>query len=130
MTQPMSASSLVCSPGDYAKFVCFLLDSPANDPHLCSAKTLREMFSPQIPVTEGVSCGLGIGLQHSPQGDSFWHWGNNAGMYHSFFVGYPEHGLGAVAFTNSGNGLKLCQSIIPKAIGGEHPALHWPMVVR
>ena len=108
---------------------CALLDLLSSSFSLLGPPaTVQTMLSPEQSAYDGVDWGLGIGLQKSPTSPSFWHWGNNGGRYNAFFVGYPKRGLGAVVLTNSGNGLKLCRSIIPEAIGGDHPALRWPMV--
>lgn len=128
-TEPNAASSLVCTAADYARFVCALLSAPKADDRLLLTD-VSQMWKPQVEVTDGISWGLGIGSEHTPAGDACWHWGNNGSRYNCFVVAFPQQRIGLVVFTNSGNGLKACVDIVPAAIGGDHPALRWKMVVR
>ena len=129
-TKPNAASSLVCTTADYARFVERLLAEPAPAANGLTVSKVNRMWEPRIKAADGVSWGLGIGVEHTPDGDAFWHWGNNGELYNCFVVGFPKHRIGVVVMTNSGNGLKACAEIVPAAIGGDHPALRWQMVVR
>ena len=71
---------------------------------------------------EGVSWGLGIGLQASGGGPSFWHWGDN-GDFKAFAVAYKYEKLGVVYFANSGTGLSIVGDLVRAALGGSHPAI-------
>jgi CubicO group peptidase (beta-lactamase class C family) len=73
---------------------------------------------PQVRVNADISWGLGIGIQHSDQGDSLWHWGANTG-YKSLIVMYPDHGLGIVVLTNSDRGLPVARDIAQRVLGGK-----------
>jgi len=84
-------------------------------------ETRAEMLRPQTRVSEEISWGLGWGLQQTPAGNAFWHWGNNPGAK-SFAIGYAKEGIGVVVLTNSDNGMRLCARAIPAAIGGGEPA--------
>jgi len=129
-TEANAASSLVCTASDYARFVCALLAPPKAAEHFLSLNRVDQMWKSQVEVIEGVSWGLGIGVEHTTTGDAFWHWGNNGSRYNCFAVAFPQSKVGLVVFANSGNGLKACTEIVPAAIGGDHPALRWKMVVR
>jgi CubicO group peptidase (beta-lactamase class C family) len=72
----------------------------------------------QVGVNADISWGLGIGIQHSDQGDSLWHWGANTG-YKSLIVIYPDHGLGLVVLTNGDAGLSVARDIAQRALGGK-----------
>lgn len=125
-----AASSLVCTAADYAKFVCALLAPPQTMEGLLPLGAVAKLWKPQVEAADGISWGLGLGVEHTPSGDAFWHWGNNSSRYHCFVVAFPLERIGVVVFTNSGNGLKACTEIVPAAVGGDHPALRWKMVVR
>jgi hypothetical protein len=75
------------------------------------------MLKPQVEVGRDVSWGLGWGLLRAGGGDTFWHWGNWAGLYHHFAITLRDGRKGVVIMTNSGNGLKLCQQLTSMAIG-------------
>lgn len=128
-TKPNAAASLVCTAADYARFFCALLKPPMTSDGSFALKDVARMYKPQVDVAEGISWGLGIGIEHTADGDAFWHWGNNGSSYTSFAVAFPRERIGVVVFTNSGNGLKACTQIVPVAIGGDHPALRWKKVV-
>jgi len=127
--QPNAASSLVCTPSDYATFMAALLAPPASGEHTLRQPAVAQMLKPQIEATKDVSWGLGVGLEHTPAGDAFWHWGSNFSRYQCFMVAFPAHRIGVVAFTNSGAGTKACAEIVPAAIGGDHPAFRWKKVL-
>jgi CubicO group peptidase (beta-lactamase class C family) len=96
---------------------------------------VAQMLRAHVRVSERVSWGLGVGIQHGPQGNSFWHWGLNPG-YESLMVGYPEQKIGVVVLTNGGPGgagLKVARRVAHRAIGGDHysywnevPGAFWP----
>jgi hypothetical protein len=81
---------------------------------------------PNGPVTlnDCVGWGLGWGIQRTPEGDAFWHWGDN-GCYRAFAIGSPESGNGMVVLTNSENGQRVIRTILRDLIGGDYPALDW-----
>lgn len=124
-TQPNAAASLVCTPGDYATFVCALLDPPQQDAFHLNADSIAAMFTPQISVTDDVDWGLGWGLQTNADGQSFWHWGNQNGIYHNFVIANRKTRSGIVVFTNGQNGMQVYTSMIRAAMGAESPALDW-----
>jgi len=73
---------------------------------------------PQVKLNADISWGLGIGIQHSDDGDALWHWGANTG-YQSLMVMYPEHGFGIVVLTNGDGGLVAARDIAQRALGGK-----------
>ena len=70
---------------------------------------------------------MGWGLEKTNDGRFFWHWGD-LGTFKSFTLGSKESNTGIVILTNSQNGLKICEQIVRKAVGGEHPAFKFWMI--
>ena len=107
------ASNLIRSTApDIARFMCELM----NPKHLSEA-TIREMMTEQVTVGDGVSWGLGIGLQHSGAGDAFWQWGDDPG-FKSLLVGYRKDKIGVVVLTRGSGGYEILGKIAQRAIGG------------
>jgi CubicO group peptidase (beta-lactamase class C family) len=132
--EPLSASTLQTTAGDYASFVEALLNGTGLKP-----ETIREMEKPQVAVdpectnctdrapkqlSKSVFWGLGIGIQETPQGESLWHWGDN-GRFKAYVVAYPKQKIGVVLFMNGENGLSILGPLLQTSVGGEQPALHW-----
>jgi CubicO group peptidase (beta-lactamase class C family) len=131
MLQANAASTLVCNARDYARFAAIVARPPAPSDVFLRPETLEEIFTPYIEAGPDIQWGLGWGLQMGPAGpESYFHWGDNYGAYHSFVVVNPRTGEGVVVMTNSGNGLRACAEIVPAAVSGDHPALRWNRVVR
>jgi CubicO group peptidase (beta-lactamase class C family) len=95
---PNAAYSLRATAGDLARFLIEL-----GNPQSAPADLVDQMRTPQICVNDHNSWGLGIGIQHSSQGDSLWHGGDNRD-FHSLMVIYPDQGLGVVVLTNGEGG--------------------------
>ncbi|MEM7129885.1 MAG: serine hydrolase domain-containing protein [Chloroflexota bacterium] len=136
-----SAASLHTTPSDYARFLVAMMDPKANPTASLSSEITELMLTPQVSVNdsapwhedwpketitidESVSWGLGWGIQHSAQGDSFWHWGDNF-TFRAFAVGYREEGVGVVIMTNNPTRYELFGRICQIAIGGEYPGIEW-----
>ena len=131
-----AAASLHTTPGDYAKFVSAVMTGAG-----LSKKTAREMLTPYVHVQEGcvdcvsnpstgglsqnVSWGLGWGLQHTEDGDSFWHWGDSNNDAQAYVVAFPKQKLALLLFANSGNGHSIFPRIVAEAVGGRQPATSW-----
>ncbi len=115
--QATSAASLYTTAYDYARFIMAIMNGTR-----LNKRTVIEMLSPQSEVGENVSWGLGFGLQHSENGNSYWHWGDNY-YFRCFFVAFKEQKIGVVYFTNSHNGLSIPEEIVHCTIGGSHPSL-------
>lgn len=127
------ASSLHTTALDYARFMTTLLDGKGLKPD-----TLKQMETPQTPVQQNciancfdvaplstsVFWGLGVGLEKTPAGLAFWHWGDN-GAFKAYMVGFPAHRYGLVMFTNSENGLSLADAVVKAALGSDQPSLQW-----
>lgn len=118
-----AAASLHTTAQDYATFMIALLNGTG-----LKKKTWQQMFTPQIPVNAQknpeVAWGLGVGLETTPKGKTFWHWGDQ-GDSKCFMAAYVERKSGIVYFTNSNNGLSVLKEVLTDAIGGEHPAIGW-----
>jgi CubicO group peptidase (beta-lactamase class C family) len=125
-----AAGGLRATATDLARLMMELMQPRHLDPAL-----VAQMLRAHVRVSERVSWGLGVGIQHGPQGNSFWHWGLNPG-YESLMVGYPEQKIGVVVLTNGGPGgagLKVARRVAHRAIGGDHysywnevPGAFWP----
>ena len=111
--QPGAVGSLRTSAGDLAALLIGL-----SEPRFLSPDVAAQIRTPQISAGEGFSWGLGIGIQHSDQGDSLWHNGQTFG-FRSLMVIYPEHRIGVVVLTNSDHGLSAAHDAAQRALGGE-----------
>lgn len=107
-----AAWSLYTNPYEYAKFVIEIIDA---NKHL-SMNSIEEMFKPQSIINEYLSWGLGWGIEHSYNQNSYWHWGDN-GEYKAFTLFIPREKSGIVIMTNGYNGLNTCKDIINMLIG-------------
>jgi CubicO group peptidase (beta-lactamase class C family) len=73
-----AAYSLQTTAGDYAIFLMAIAEGKG-----LSESSARAMLTPQVLVKDypeeksSVHWGLGIGLQKTPAGTEFWHWGDN-----------------------------------------------------
>jgi len=129
-----AAASLRTTPTDYARFVIAVMNGTG-----LKETTVRQMLTPQVKVDQGcVVCvgrkalkpseslawGLGVGLQHTEQGDAFWHWGDNPG-FKDFVIAFPKQRAGVVIFTNSDYGPGIVPEIVSAALGGNQPAFAW-----
>lgn len=129
-----AAASLHTTAEDYARFIAAILNGTG-----LKKETLKQMLTPQIKVDEGgvnttarpadrlspnLSWGLGVGLQTTPNGVSFWHWGDN-GDAKAYFVASRREKLGVVVFANSANGLSFMPELIDETVGGQQPAFAW-----
>jgi len=129
-----AAASLHTTAQDYARFIAAMLNGAG-----LKKQTLTQMLTPQIKVDEGgsnttgrpadklspnVSWGLGVGLQTTADGLSFWHWGDN-GDSKAYFVAFEKQKTGVVVFANSANGLSFMPELVAEAVGGQQPALVW-----
>jgi len=134
------SASLHTTSTDYARFMCSVMQT-SDDEHQLSPEMTHEMFSSQIQVNDNapwhkdwpkpvvetdaqVSWGLGWGLQQTPNGSSFWHWGDND-HYHALAMGFPEKGHGIVILTNGANGQRVYLRIMREIMKGVYPGLSW-----
>ena len=113
-SQNNAAASLYTTPTDMSKFLIEVMNG-----HKLSRESRNKLISPAIRINEYNSWGMGFGIQHSVDGNSFWQHGLNPDFQH-LLIGYSNKGIGVVIMTNSCNGLKIVRTIAHKAIGGEH----------
>jgi CubicO group peptidase (beta-lactamase class C family) len=136
-----AAASLHCTAKDLGEFMCAVMRPSPQKTHHLSSEMTQEMLRPQVQVNDSapwdkdwpkpeikintlVSWGLGWGLQHTSEGDSIWHWGDN-GNYRAFAIGFPEKGHGIVIMTNGKNGQQVINCILRNIVGGDYPGLNW-----
>lgn len=77
-----------------------------NGKQLVSAENLLARRTPQVPIGEDATYGMGLIVDRSYGVTIVSHGGDLAG-YHSNFYLLPESGIGAVIFTNSNSGVFL-----------------------
>ena len=77
-----------------------------------------ELSTPQIPAGEGFSWGLGMGIQHSAQGEAMWQNAQTFG-YRGLMVIHPERGCGVVVLRNSVYGYPVACDVARLALGGK-----------
>jgi CubicO group peptidase (beta-lactamase class C family) len=117
-TQAHAGATLYTTAGDYARFVIAMMNDSGLKP-----ETLQEMLKPQVDVSKDVYWGIGFGLERTPNGDSFWQWGDY-GIFRNYIVGYKKQKIGLVYLTNSFNGLSIGRDLVKAAIGGgDEPAI-------
>lgn len=116
-----TAYSLQTTAVDYSRFVRAMLTAQGLKPG-----TIQKMLTAQVEVGKDtdVQWGLGVGLQTTPDGQAFWHWGDN-GPFKAFFIAYPRQKIGLVYFANSSNGLGIAEDLLPLCLGGSYPSVSW-----
>jgi CubicO group peptidase (beta-lactamase class C family) len=107
---PKAFASLRTTAPDLAKFLLELTSPQHLDPAL-----MAEMTSPQVKSGNDQSWGLGIGIQHSSQGNVLFHSGNNPD-FHALMVIDQERRNGVVIPTNGENGAPLVDEIVNYAL--------------
>ena len=114
-SEPMAAASLYTTAGDYARFVCAVINGERLQP-----ATAKEMLTSFIDMSDDGRLGwsLGFGLQQDEQGEAFWQWGDY-GIFRSYILAYPEARTGVVYLTNSFNGLAVCSDLVAASVGGD-----------
>jgi CubicO group peptidase (beta-lactamase class C family) len=93
--KPNAAGTIRATAADMARFLIEIAD-----PQHLSPETAAVMRTPQVLLRGDLSWGLGPGIQHSPEGDALWQWGQ-ALDFQSVMIIYPDLGYGAVVLTNS-----------------------------
>lgn len=137
--EPNAAGSLLTTTADYAKFIIAILNGTG-----LKKQTSAMMLTPQIRVdvacrnctttpvgtlSKEVAWGLGVGLQTTDEGTSFWHWGDN-GHNKAFFAAFKNEKDAVVILSNGANGLMLMEDILARALPHKYPALSWINVGR
>ena len=111
--QPGAVGSLRSSAPDLARLLIEL-----SQPQHLSPEMTEQIRTPQTPIDDDFSWGLGPGIQHSAQGDALWQNGITFG-YRSLMAVYPELGLGVVVLTNSDRGYDVACDVAQRALGGK-----------
>ncbi len=134
-----AAGSLLTTTADYAKFVTAVLNGTG-----LKKQTRAAMLTPQVRVdvacrnctttpagtlSKEVGWGIGVGLQTTDEGTSFWHWGDN-GNTKAFFAAFEKEKDAVIVMTNGANGLMLMDEILARALPHKYPALAWIDVGR
>ena len=120
------AYSLQTTADDYARFILAILTEKGLKPGTIDqmltrqARLPRKLFG-EDTLSPNLAWGLGFGLENTPTGDYFWHWGDN-GSYKCYVAADRKRGNAVVYFTNSANGLSINGEITSRFLGGEHPA--------
>ena len=120
LKMPSASAGLYTTPADFAKFMINILSPARPDKFRLTEGAVRQMLKPEIKAGPNTSWGLGWGIQHTAAGDAFWQRGNHE-VFQNLAIGFRKHGIGVVIMTNSGNGLRLCDELVPKAIGTRNP---------
>jgi CubicO group peptidase (beta-lactamase class C family) len=116
--KPGAASTVRATAADMARFLIEIAD-----PQHLSPETAAQMHTPQVSLRSDLSWGLGPGIQHSPEGNALWQWGQELD-FQSVMVVYPDLGYGAVVLTN-GDFLNpgVAIDIAHRALGGSMDAI-------
>lgn len=116
-----SASSLRCTPGDYARFMCLMFPGSDRQPWQVFEQTRALMLTPQYerPDVQGgvLPRGLGWGLEKRPDGIAFYHWGKNGASHHAVALGDAVRGKGIVVMTHGPNGKAFIREVVTELMG-------------
>jgi CubicO group peptidase (beta-lactamase class C family) len=121
---PSASAGLYTTAGDYARFMIEVVEPSRKNPFGLSEAMAAEMLAPQVKVDDSISWGLGWGLERPRSDDAFWHWGD-WGVFRNFAIASKKQRAGVVVLTNSFNGPRVYQEIVPAAVGRDHPSLEW-----
>jgi hypothetical protein len=110
-----AAASLYTTAGDYARFVCAVLNGEGLRPG-----TRKEMTAPQIDMDKprGLGWSLGFGTQSDANGLALWQWGDY-GIFRNYVIAYPAGRSGVVYLTNSFHGLAVSSDLVAHSVGGQ-----------
>ena len=116
-----SASSLRCTPGDYARFMCLMMTGTPRGEWQIKEETRQLMLTPQYyrpDVQNGVlPRGLGFGLETRPNGVAYYHWGKNGDSMHAVAIGDPQSRKAMVVMTHGVNGKAFIRETVTDLIG-------------
>jgi CubicO group peptidase (beta-lactamase class C family) len=116
--RPSAPGTIRATAADMARFLIEIADAQHLRP-----ETAAEMRTPQVSLRSDLSWGLGPGIQHSPEGDALWQWGQ-AFDFQSVMIIYPDLGYGAVVLTNSDAlNSDVAIDIAHRALGGSIDAI-------
>jgi len=120
---PNVAGSLICTVGEYARFVSLMMARRGASYGPSEASRVA-MLTPRVELNRVLSWGLGWGLETGDTARYCWHWGDN-GIFKAFVVAEPDAGRGIVVFTNGSSGPKVYQRIVADATGLDLAAFLW-----
>ena len=80
----------------------------------------RKLFG-EDTLSPNLRWALGFGIESTPTGSYFWHWGDN-GDYKCYVAANYADRSAVVYFTNSANGLSFAGELMQNFFGGTHPA--------
>ena len=115
--------SLLTTSTDYAKFLVALMRGQG-----LNMETSEKMLSPQINagnMNNGtVFWGLGLGIEDVKNYESlYWHNGN-AMVFKNYFA-FRKNDIGFLYFSNSVNGLSICEKLSKIVFDQPHPSFSW-----
>lgn len=115
--RPNTAYSLLTTPSDLAKALCFAINKPEGNPDLPAPGYVEMMLTPEGPDTRrpGLRRSLGWAVQESPQ--AFGHTGSNRGGHRAVAMASTQSGAGIVVMTNAVGGRDLYRDLIQDATG-------------
>ena len=116
---PVSATSLLSTVADYARFARRLVEAPQGD------AVVNTMLASQVDVDKDRRITWGVGLALAEPG-WFFHWGANPG-FRSLVVGSRSRGEAVVVVTNSEAGMEVAADAVRSRFG-ELPLLTFPML--
>ncbi|MGO8992648.1 MAG: serine hydrolase domain-containing protein [Polyangiaceae bacterium] len=116
---PVSATSLLTTVADYARFARRLVEAPQGD------AVVDTMLASQVDVDKDRRITWGVGLALAEPG-WFFHWGANPG-FRSLVVGSRSRGEAVVVVTNSEAGMEVAADAVRSRFG-ELPLLTFPML--
>ena len=109
---PSAAASLWSNAADLAALMIEI-----SQPQHLPEELASQMCSVQTVINPDISWGLGIGIQHSDQGDSLWHTGVHFD-FTTLAVIYPDSGNGIILLANANQEAAL-RDIAQQALGGK-----------
>jgi CubicO group peptidase (beta-lactamase class C family) len=107
-----SAALMLTTVEDYSKFMIYVMNGAGLSPSL-----YNDMIRPQVYVKEHIARGLGWGLVFDlPNGEfAIEHGGSNMGVKTTCII-LPKSKRGVVVFTNSDNGVIVCNNVIKESL--------------
>jgi len=114
-TEAHAGASLYTTAGDYARFLCAVLNGEGLAP-----ESLKEMIAPRIDMgtTKGLGWSLGFGTQSDANGFALWQWGDY-GIFRNYAIAYPGRRAGVVYLANSFYGLGVASALVARSVGGQ-----------
>jgi hypothetical protein len=108
---PNTASSLVTSAEDHARFLAAAIRNPA-------------LGDQQVTINEFLGWGMGWAVERISGHTYLWQWGDNPG-FKNFVLAEPSTGDAVFVFTNGDAGARVYDRVLTHATGHDHPALFW-----